>query len=488
MEDEDAGDVDEDVQPLSTAFVAILYGKALINLVASFACFFFIAAMLSKPTIRNNSYNLYVVFMIFPDGINTLFRVLTNVFLALNHGVHWYPPGFHYLDLFFWMFYYVCNFYLNVFVTFEINKLVEHCHRGRRIPVLKLQRTRRQIAGVYFFSACIASLMVLPFPFALYHIIDDRRGKGRTGSGPNGWYSFDVATYIFLLIMAVPVSFVLLVAVRMWIKKLLPKRGRLRVLTLFFLRVIILFIVFYVPATTLTYRRSNMEDEYSGGAFALDTVLGVLAACQALTTLYMIWLKYDIRVAVKETWNKTFGRIICCRCTSADRSGDVGVVHISGMFQAKKKSRDQPQHLVPPLPKKKSSLIQKIKDACSVDDDFGMPFQEPDAEGREKDHVQDDSKRSCSEDDNCSVPLQEDIDATKSGSSIVEQIQSVWSEDDHDHDISQRQEGTLSELPSGDLEKQPEIKELEEKTETSTTNRIRSPESLHGEVQSEYSV
>ncbi|CAJ1939967.1 unnamed protein product [Cylindrotheca closterium] len=483
MEDEDAVDVDENIQPLSTAFVAVLYGKALINLVASFVCFFFIAAMLSKPTIRNNSYNLYVVFMIFPDGINTLFRVLTNMFLGLNRGVHWYPPGFYYLDLFFWMFYYTCNFYLNVFVTFEINKLVEHCHRGRRIPVLKLQRTRRQIAGVYFFSACIASLMVLPVPFALYHITDDRRGKGKSGSGPNGWYSFDVATYIFLLIMAVPVSFVFLVAVRMWIKKLLPKRGRLRVLTLFFLRVIILFSVFYIPVILLTSKRNNMEDEYSGGALALDTVLGVLAAFQALTTLYMIWLKYDIRVAVKETWNKTFGRL-CCRCTSVDRSG-AGEVHISGMFQAKKKSRDQPQHPVSPLPQKKSSLIQKIKDACSVDDDFGMPFQESDAEGGEQNDAQDDSpKRSCSEDENCSLPLQEE----KGGSSIVEQIQSAWSEDDHDHDISQRQEGTLSELPSGDLEKQPEIKELEEKTETSTTNRIRSPESLHGEVQSEYSV
>ncbi|CAJ1939969.1 unnamed protein product [Cylindrotheca closterium] len=230
-----------------------------------------------------------------------------------------------------------------------------------------------------------------------------------------------------------------------------------------------------------------MEDEYSDGAFALDTVLGVLAACQALTTLYMIWLKYDIRVAVKETWNKAFGRI-CCRCTSVDRSGE-GEVHISGMFQAKKNSRnDEPQHPVAPLPQKKSSLIQQIKDACSVDDDFGMPFQESDAEGGEQNDAQDDSpKRSCSEDENCSVPLQEETDAPRNAPFLWEQIQSEWSDDDHDRSVAQRAEDTLSESPTNHLE-QPEIKELEEKTETSTTNRIRSPESLHGAVESEYSV
>lgn len=332
---------DSEAKPLSTAFVVVIYGKVVFNLVASLACFFFIAAILSKPKIRSKAYNLYVVFMILPDGINTFFRVLTNLFIASEHGIKWFPPGYYYFDLFFWMFYYMSNFYTNALVTYEINKLVEHSNRGKRLPVPKVQKVCKQVAAVYLFAASIAALMVLPVPFAIFHITDERRGEGTVGGGPDGWFTFSIATLIVSVLIMIPSFYVVFIRIQMWRKKLLPPEGRTRVLTLFFLRVVIIFLLFYIPNLLLTVFRNRMDDE-STGAFVTDTILGILAACQALTTLYMIRLKDDIRNTISATWNDSFGRLICC-FTCLDWSDEVDISTASRpptgfSWQAKNKS------------------------------------------------------------------------------------------------------------------------------------------------------
>lgn len=142
---------EETTQPLSAGFVAVIYCKAAFNLLASAACFFFIFAMIADKKIRHNAYNLYVVFMILPDGINTFFRVLTNIFIAVNHGVKWFPPGYYYSDLFFWMFYYISNFYTNTVVTYEIDKLVRSSHQGKRVPPPTIRKVLIQVTTVYLF-------------------------------------------------------------------------------------------------------------------------------------------------------------------------------------------------------------------------------------------------------------------------------------------------------------------------------------------------
>lgn len=106
-------------------------------------------------------------------------------------------------------------------------------------------------------------------------------------------------------------------------------------MSIFFMRVVIIFVLFHIPNVLLTNQRQRMNDD-SAAAFWVDTILGILAACQALTTLYIIWLKDDVQAVVNNTWNKTFGRICtCCKCSSerrsqSDFSGSVQISGISG--------------------------------------------------------------------------------------------------------------------------------------------------------------
>jgi len=315
MENEDITlEHDEEAhQPLTSGFVAVLYGKAAFNLLASLACFFFIASMLFKPAVRNNPHNLFVIFMILPDGVNTFIKALANLFVANNHGVKWFPPGdyfysyYYHIDLFFWMFNYA---YPLIILTYEIEYQVQCYRNAKWVSPPTIHEVSKQVTVVFLCAIFVSLLVFLP---DISHITDERRAEGEGDvSLPGGWFNSLSFIWIALSSTTMPVAYVLFERIRIWKRKLLPETERTKVLSLFFLRVTIIFVLFYGPSVVLTYQRSRMDDD-PVAVFWVDTILGILAACQALPTLFVIWrLKGDIREAVKTAWGNTFGRLCCC--------------------------------------------------------------------------------------------------------------------------------------------------------------------------------
>ena len=80
--------------PLSWKVVALL--NASINFIASILSFLFIFALLAKEETRTNAYNIYVVFLLFPDAMLTLINGIHAVFIGGYDRQ--LPPGF--LDTF----------------------------------------------------------------------------------------------------------------------------------------------------------------------------------------------------------------------------------------------------------------------------------------------------------------------------------------------------------------------------------------------------
>ncbi|KAL3941324.1 MAG: hypothetical protein SGBAC_004298 [Bacillariaceae sp.] len=283
--------------------------KAVISLITSLIHFFFLYALLRKEKIRQSSYNVYIIFLILPDAfVNLTSHGLFNAFVALNGGKDVFPPGYYYLDVWSWFFYYYANCFLNGVVAYEINNLVLRSYARKRTNPPSLARVYKQVAAVYVLATILALFMVVPYPWALYTITDSLKGKGHLGGEV---FDETTAMAIGFGIMLLPMFYVVFIRLRIWWGNLLPKRGRTRALSLFFMRILVVFLIFYLPNTVLVALLPEVPDP--DAKYWISIMMGFFTAGQGLINLSLLYLKDDISEAVKEAWNLTFGRC-CCAC------------------------------------------------------------------------------------------------------------------------------------------------------------------------------
>lgn len=286
---------------------------ACFNFLASSLCLFALQALVRNSSIRKNSFNMYVIFLIFPDSLQNITVGLGNIFF--QNRINVFPQGFYEISVFVWIFYFVSNLYLNAVVAHEMNSLVTASHRRQKRPPPKVGRAWKQITMVYLFAMFFALWVVLPYKWSIADVYDGPRGLFKFGSPNDGVFSPMVAPLIGLVLLVVPITYVLYVRIRIAWHKLLPKRGRTRILSLFFMRIIIVFLLFYLPNTLLIGFLVGL-DGASLGAFLISKVIApLLNACQAYVTLYMVMVKDDIRQVVAAAWNDSFGKC-CCHMTT----------------------------------------------------------------------------------------------------------------------------------------------------------------------------
>eukprot|EP00547_Thalassionema_nitzschioides_P013810 CAMPEP_0194247922 /NCGR_PEP_ID=MMETSP0158-20130606/17216_1 /TAXON_ID=33649 /ORGANISM="Thalassionema nitzschioides, Strain L26-B" /LENGTH=226 /DNA_ID=CAMNT_0038984077 /DNA_START=502 /DNA_END=1179 /DNA_ORIENTATION=+ len=116
-------------------------------------------------------------------------------------------------------------------------------------------------------------------------------------------YGSDIMSETAALLIAfsfiiLPTAYVMYVKVSIWRQKLLPQRGRTRILSLYFLRILVLFFGFYFPTVAIAAVYSSSPKKMTLHYVAAIT-LSFLFVFQALTAMYMVTQKPDIRKAVQ---------------------------------------------------------------------------------------------------------------------------------------------------------------------------------------------
>mmetsp|Transcript_4570 Transcript_4570/g.10821 ORF Transcript_4570/g.10821 Transcript_4570/m.10821 type:complete len:416 (-) Transcript_4570:190-1437(-) len=301
---------------------------AICNFGASFSCLFVIAAILSNKTTRKSPFNVYVLFLMLPDALFTMINGGHYASRALETSLT--PP--YEVSSFGFFFYFACNFYTNGVVTFEVHKLITQSNKRQRTPPPGLRRVYTQIAIVYLLATTLALWAALPVSWSLSHITDHEEGEGTTGSPPGGVFSYLAGVILIYGVGVIPPSsYVVFVTIRVWRKKLLPRKGRTRALSLFFLRVIVVFVLFYFPNLMLTVVQYRADSSPST-VFWVRIVRGLLNAGQAFTTLYLISAKDDIREVIVHAYSKTIGQV-CCTISTSKSNSEVkrSRVQISGL-------------------------------------------------------------------------------------------------------------------------------------------------------------
>jgi len=276
----------------------------LCNLISSIGCFYFIFSIVSKKCTRNNTFNLYVVFLILPDGMNTFATTTLGVIRALRCGrsiPDWYGSVYDFNSFFF----YYSNFYLNCCVAYELYSIVEGAHRMKKIKPPKMRRLFIQVGCVYSMSILFALWGVLDVPWSFYDSSSDSFGSPQ-GEGP---FSETAAIAFIGALSLFPILFVVAIRIQIWRKKLMPNEGRTRTMYLFFERITIVFIAMYLPCVSLNIVFVLLEPG-GNSYYWTERAIHMIKALQASITLYIVAFKHDIRKAVT------------CSCFSTDDTND----------------------------------------------------------------------------------------------------------------------------------------------------------------------
>jgi len=252
------------------------------NIVASVGCFYFIIAVLSRNSVRSNTFNIYIVLLLLPDGIVNL---VSGVRGARFDS---YPIIYDFTTFFF----YFGNFYLDCCVAYELYAMVERSRRCSRTGPPTARRVITQVSCVYSLSFLFALWGLLDVPWSWYD-----NEKRILGSPEGGLFSQLGAMILVLVCMLIPITYVVYVSLRIRKSKMLQREGPTKALYLFFERIVIVFLALFFPGVCLNMALGIVERK--GNAFFVMTwTIHMILALQVSTTLYMVSFKQDIREAL----------------------------------------------------------------------------------------------------------------------------------------------------------------------------------------------
>jgi len=272
------------------------HGSAMMIVIAIFQLFgcmvslFCLVGILSTKA-RKQGYNLFLVFLLLPDSMYNGMWPIWNILRAVNDRK---APVPFVLTTFWILFFYFCvNFWLNAVISFEIYTILNQAKRLRNARPTSQRNALIKGSLVYLMSALYATWIVVTVPWSPYNFVGDiRNGVVWPASKVAGRIQRTIAILVPILCMAC-------IACIVWKRKLLPTRGRTRVIYFYFLKVFFIFFGFYVPTYIIAEVIARVKSETRFWLFCVNDVLAVL---QTLTTSYLVMSKNDVYKAIVDAY------------------------------------------------------------------------------------------------------------------------------------------------------------------------------------------
>lgn len=243
-------------------------------LTSLYALFVFCTILATKKT-RAIGFNIYIAFLLLPDA-------LLNCALGC-HNFLWVSGDFcsyNKIPLLIFCFYMLNSFYLNAVVAFEVYNLAWRSFMREKATPLSLRRVYSQIMFEYLFAAMLT---------VAHNIVKkDLNPCSRSDSMLNANSS---TGWIFYSISLPPIVYVIYVKFRTWHKELLPVGNKTRAVNIYFSRIIIVFVAFYIPmlglGKALTHIGSAKKvNEASFLYYMLGVNILVMLQCQVSLSIF----------------------------------------------------------------------------------------------------------------------------------------------------------------------------------------------------------
>jgi hypothetical protein len=265
----------------------------------------FVVACLSSRKVRSKAFDLFVVIIVIPDAILvTEFGINTIIKLSLWDGLtkpklNWQVQSVH--D---WvqMFYYVTNFYMNAVIAYQIFKMAKMSMKFQRYKAPSIKRILVWSGIVYLLAGLYATWFVIDAPWGMIH----RREKDNKIDGyGNDIFPKNAVIVIYFTVLIVPMVYVFGCFTYIRCNNLIDGMGNSKPLYNYFMRIMYIFIFFYIPGVVMNLLR----DAYLNKEFWSGIFIDFLFPLQSFVTLWFAAPKADIAHAL----NAFYFRLSCGR-------------------------------------------------------------------------------------------------------------------------------------------------------------------------------
>jgi len=233
-----------------------------------------------------STYNLYLVYLAIPDLILNLYLLgMYGTYANQKFTLKFYGSiiscGFDDTHSFEGAFVVACstaNLYLNAVVSYEVLVLLRNCHQVRSTNPPSILKVTLQAVAVYFIA-----IMVFIAHYYISSAADKSYRKRDYDTfdqllNVNQYWSMAV-TYLL------PIGFVGCVCIIIWWRGFVPSAsGRLKEVVWYFLRIIVIFFVFWIPGMCFVVIGAARKDgRFINIGFLFCAIQPIVSLCMAMT-------------------------------------------------------------------------------------------------------------------------------------------------------------------------------------------------------------
>ena len=221
--------------------------------VAGIVTLTFFLSILSSPKARGRSFNVYVLFITFPD---MFFSIACSVTCGLNASLgRYYSERMCTFQTFYTIFAFASNAWLNAVVVRQVHTMLRTSYQRRRYKPPTIKAVCGHATIVYCYAALIASMTLWDTSL---HRHSDARGLACVPLEHDVRSSLFFWLCYFWLLIGIPLVYVTFVLFDVKRRGLLPPGGRTRSVAIFFARITTVFLVMWLPTMVLIYMANRV--------------------------------------------------------------------------------------------------------------------------------------------------------------------------------------------------------------------------------------
>jgi len=265
----------------------------ILRLLSTLMIGFVFVAILSNKKIRRKPYNLFLIYLMIPDLV---YNIPGGIVYFLNYlaGKHISVASCK-VESFCTVFGLSGNCWINALIACELYRMLQESYIRKHYYPPSVRVVSIRCIAAYLFCATLATIGAVNFAKLPYKTILQ---IGGTACLPAPYDLTSLLVFNLIIspfLIYIPFGMVIYIAVTITRRGYLPKKGEAkRVLTIFFFRLLLVYILFWMPGGTLVMLSTNPWYALAGG---------FLAQCQGAASAIAMLGKADILECVLDLTN-----------------------------------------------------------------------------------------------------------------------------------------------------------------------------------------
>ena len=307
-----------------------------------FVAVFLIGIVLSR-NVRKRAFNLYLIYLMIPDAVYSILCGIVCLCHAVNKSQVASLCNFQQMFVVWGV---GSNMWLNAAVSYQLHSMLRGSNNLRKFSVPDCAFVTKQALSIYAFTLFLGTWGLIESP-KFPHYVASTSGLACLPVEHDLKSSIFFWVVFFPLFGGIPMIYIQYVCYDIWRKKLMPPTGKRRLLAVYFGRIVLVFVLMWVPYMILVFMFATWMPTW------VHFYGGTLSHLQGAVSASLCLFKPDIYFAVK--------RFVCCQWCKEIGDGGRDTVESSSWMAGHSVSRafrSRPFRVSRPGSSNKSSSAQ----------------------------------------------------------------------------------------------------------------------------------